>query len=131
MCFELLELIFVRPSELLAEQSAEARFRVLDDRLTPFTKQIPIPKLGRHETFVQLTIELLLQAVWIGAVQILSAVFPGTSRSAATILIALALGLSRPAATEFSFLVGVPTLLAAGAYETFHALRHPGPGATD
>jgi undecaprenyl-diphosphatase len=72
-----------------------------------------------------------LMAVVVGLAQLLAAVFPGTSRSAATILIALALGLSRPAATEFSFLVGVPTLLAAGLYETQHALRHPGPVATD
>jgi undecaprenyl-diphosphatase len=70
-------------------------------------------------------------AVVVGLAQLLAAVFPGTSRSAATILIVLALGLSRPAATEFSFLVGVPTLLAAGLYETQHALRHPGPVATD
>lgn len=72
-----------------------------------------------------------MMAVVVGLAQLLAAVFPGTSRSAATILIALAMGLSRPAATEFSFLVGVPTLLAAGAYETQHALRHPGPVATD
>jgi undecaprenyl-diphosphatase len=72
-----------------------------------------------------------LTAVAVGLAQLLAAVFPGTSRSAATILIALALGLSRPAATEFSFLVGVPTLLAAGAYETQHAIRHPGAIPTD
>jgi undecaprenyl-diphosphatase len=72
-----------------------------------------------------------LTAVVVGFAQLLAAVFPGTSRSAATILIALALGVNRPAATEFSFLVGVPTLLAAGAYETLHALRHPGPVPTD
>ena len=72
-----------------------------------------------------------LMAVTVGLAQLLAAVFPGTSRSAATILIALALGLSRPSATEFSFLVGVPTLLAAGGLETYQALRHPGPAATD
>lgn len=72
-----------------------------------------------------------LMAVAVGLAQLLAAVFPGTSRAAATILIALALGLSRPAATEFSFLVGVPTLLAAGGLETYQALRHPGPMATD
>jgi len=72
-----------------------------------------------------------LMAVAVGLAQLLAAVFPGTSRSAATILIALALGLSRPAATEFSFLVGVPTLLAAGGLETYQALRHPGAAATD
>jgi undecaprenyl-diphosphatase len=72
-----------------------------------------------------------LTAVVVGLAQILAAVFPGTSRSAATILIALAIGVARPAATEFSFLVGVPTLLAAGLYETQHALRHPGSVATD
>jgi undecaprenyl-diphosphatase len=64
-------------------------------------------------------------AVAVGLGQLLAAVFPGTSRSAATILIIMLLGLSRPVATEFSFLVGVPTLLAAGGLETLHALRHP------
>jgi undecaprenyl-diphosphatase len=64
-------------------------------------------------------------ATAVGLAQLLAAVFPGTSRSAATILIAMLLGLSRPAATEFSFLVGVPTLLAAGGLETVQTLRHP------
>ena len=64
-------------------------------------------------------------AVAVGLAQLLAAVFPGTSRAAATIMIAMLLGLARPAATEFSFLVGVPTLLAAGALETYQALRHP------
>jgi undecaprenyl-diphosphatase len=69
-------------------------------------------------------------AVAVGLAQIVAAVFPGTSRSGATILIALALGLARPAATEFSFLLGVPTLLAAGGYEALQAMRHPDPVAT-
>jgi len=64
-------------------------------------------------------------ALILGAAQVLAAVFPGTSRSGATILIALSLGLARPAATEFSFLLGVPTMMAAGSLEIFHALRHP------
>jgi undecaprenyl-diphosphatase len=64
-------------------------------------------------------------AVAVGLAQLLAAVFPGTSRAAATIMIAMLLGLARPAATEFSFLVGVPTLIAAGGFETLHALRHP------
>jgi undecaprenyl-diphosphatase len=70
-------------------------------------------------------------AAAVGLAQVLAAVFPGTSRSAATILIVMLLGLSRPAATEFSFLVGVPTLLAAGGLETVQALRHPGGVATE
>src|SRR4051812_1941494 len=45
----------------------------------------------------------LPQAIWIGAVQILSAVFPGTSRSMATIAAGQTAGLSRPASLEFSF----------------------------
>jgi undecaprenyl-diphosphatase len=64
-------------------------------------------------------------AVTIGAAQLLAAVFPGTSRSGATILLALVMGLGRPVATEFSFLLGVPTLLAAGGLKVVEALRHP------
>src|SRR5215471_15907274 len=62
--------------------------------------------------------------VAVGIGQLIAAVFPGTSRSGATILLALILGLNRLAATEFAFLVGIPTMLAAGALKIFKALRH-------
>jgi undecaprenyl-diphosphatase len=64
-------------------------------------------------------------AVAVGVGQLLAAVFPGTSRSGSTILLCLLLGLSRPAATEFSFLVGIPTMLAAGGLKMFMGLRRP------
>ncbi len=64
----------------------------------------------------------IVLAVAIG--QLVAGVFPGTSRSGATILLALMLGLARPAATEFSFLVGIPTMLAAGGWKIFKALHH-------
>jgi undecaprenyl-diphosphatase len=66
-------------------------------------------------------------AVAIG--QLIAAVFPGSSRSGSTIMLCLLLGLSRPAATEFSFLVGIPTMLAAGGLKIFKALHHPVAGA--
>ena len=57
-------------------------------------------------------------AIWVGLAQVLAAVFPGTSRSAATIFAAMLAGCtSRPAATEFAFLVGIPTMFAASVYE--------------
>jgi len=63
-------------------------------------------------------------AFWVGACQILAAVFPGTSRSAATIFAAMLVGLTyRPAATEFAFLVGIPTMFAATGYELLK-VRH-------
>jgi len=64
----------------------------------------------------------IVLAVAVG--QLIAGVFPGTSRSGATILLALMLGLARPAATEFSFLVGIPTMLAAGGLKIFKALHH-------
>src|SRR5262245_38946351 len=65
----------------------------------------------------------------VGLGQLIAAVFPGTSRSGATILLALLLGLNRVAATEFSFLVGIPTMLAAGGSKIFKALYHHGAGS--
>lgn len=64
-------------------------------------------------------------AVAVGLGQLLAAIFPGTSRSGATIILALCLGLSRPAATEFSFLVGIPTMLAAGSLKLFQGFARP------
>lgn len=66
-------------------------------------------------------------AIGVGLGQLLAICFPGTSRSGASIMIALACGVARPAATEFSFLLGVPTLLAASGYEILSAFHHPDP----
>lgn len=62
-------------------------------------------------------------AIAIGLAQLIAIAFPGASRSGSTILIALVLGLGRPAATEFSFLLGVPTLCAAGAKTLYDAWK--------
>lgn len=60
----------------------------------------------------------------VAIAQLVAAAFPGTSRSGATIIFAMALGVGRVAATEFSFLVGIPTMLVAGAYEIYDGLKH-------
>jgi undecaprenyl-diphosphatase len=63
-------------------------------------------------------------AVAVGLAQIVAGIFPGTSRSAATIFAAMLMGTSnRAAATEFAFLVGIPTMYAASAYELLGALK--------
>jgi undecaprenyl-diphosphatase len=66
------------------------------------------------------------QAAWIGACQLLSAVFPGTSRSMATITAGQLAGMSRPAALEFSFFVSMPTMAAAVVYDLWKSLRPHG-----
>src|SRR3954447_18681307 len=69
------------------------------------------------------------QAVWIGACQILSAVFPGTSRSMSTIAAGQIVGMSREAALEFSFFLSMPTMAAATIYDLLKFLRHGGMAA--
>ena len=64
----------------------------------------------------------LLQAIWIGACQIVSAVFPGTSRSMSTITAGQLAGMSRAAALEFSFFVSIPTMAAATLYDLLKSL---------
>ena len=65
-------------------------------------------------------------AVLVGLAQVVAGIFPGTSRSAAAIFIAMLAGLTRrTAAAEFVFLVGIPTMFAASAY-TFLELAMDG-----
>ena len=59
-----------------------------------------------------------VDALKVGLVQCL-AMIPGTSRSGATIIGGMVLGLSRKAATEFSFYLAIPTLIGAGAYSLY------------
>ena len=63
------------------------------------------------------------QAIWIGLCQVTSAVIPGTSRSMSTIASGQMVGMSRPAALEFSFVLSIPTMLAATGYSLVKALR--------
>lgn len=69
------------------------------------------------------------QAVWIGAAQILSAVFPGTSRSMSTIAAGQVAGMSRASALEFSFFLSMPTMLVATGYDLLKTVlpHHQGP----
>ena len=58
------------------------------------------------------------QAFWVGVSQVLS-LLPGVSRAGATIIGAMLMGLSRQAATEFSFYLAMPTLIGAGVYSLY------------
>lgn len=69
------------------------------------------------------------QSVWIGCCQVASAVFPGTSRSMSTIAAGQIAGMSRPAALEFSFLLSIPTMVAATGYDLFKSMRHAHSGS--
>ncbi len=63
------------------------------------------------------------QAVWIGLCQVLAAVFPGVSRSMATIAAGQTAGMTREAALEFSFFLSIPTMAAATAYDFLKAMK--------
>jgi undecaprenyl-diphosphatase len=59
----------------------------------------------------------LAQAIWIGLCQTLSAIFPGTSRSMSTIAAGQLVGMDRPTALEFSFLLSIPTMISATGWD--------------
>lgn len=68
-----------------------------------------------------------MTAIRIGCFQCLAILFPGLSRSAATIIGGMSLKLSRSAAAEFSFFLAVPTMLAATTYKLYeHITKHGG-----
>lgn len=69
-----------------------------------------------------------LDALFIGIMQVI-AVFPGASRSGTTIAGGMFRGLDRPAAARFAFLMSVPVMLAAGAYEMLDVIQMPNLGA--
>jgi undecaprenyl-diphosphatase len=78
----------------------------------------------REETTENVEQMSLGQSIWIGFCQIFSAVFPGTSRSMSTIAAGQVVSMTRTAALEFSFLVSIPTMIAATCYEGFRTI-HP------
>jgi undecaprenyl-diphosphatase len=69
------------------------------------------------------------QAIWIGACQIMSALFPGTSRSMSTIAAGQLAGMSRASALEFSFFLSIPTMVVATCYDLLKSLRGKGENA--
>lgn len=71
----------------------------------------------------------LFQSIWIGSIQTLAALFPGTSRSMATIAAGQTAGLSRATALEFSFFLSIPTMFVACGYDLLKAMK-PGADAT-
>lgn len=73
----------------------------------------------------------VLQAVWTGLAQVVSAVLPGTSRSMATIAAGQLCGMSRTAALEFSFFLSIPTMFAATGYKLWKGLTNASAIAAD
>ena len=90
-----------------------------------------VDAMFRRPRFERLEDMNLPQAIWIGAVQILSAVFPGTSRSMSTIAAGQVAGLSRSAALEFSFFLSMPTMVVATGFDLLKAIRPGSPDAGD
>jgi undecaprenyl-diphosphatase len=83
---------------------------VRSDRYEPTTTHVEEMSLGH--------------SIWIGLCQSLSAIFPGTSRSMSTIAAGQLVGLDRSSALEFSFLLSIPTMLAATTYDLLKEI-HP------
>ncbi len=104
-CHEMVEEIMMRDSVVAASLIAGGIIMVALERMN-------LKK--RYGTAELLPLKI---ALFIGLFQCLAILFPGTSRSGATILGALALGVTRTASAEFSFFLALPTLFAATSYK--------------
>lgn len=82
-----------------------------------------IDRLFNRPTVTQMEKMSVVDAIWIGAAQILAAVFPGTSRSMATIAAGQMAGMSREAALEFSFFLSIPTMFVATGWSLLKVVR--------
>ena len=82
-----------------------------------------VDAMCRRPSIDRLELMNLPRAIWIGAVQILSAVFPGTSRSMCTIAAGQVAGMTRSAALEFSFFLSMPTMVVATGYDLLKTIR--------
>jgi undecaprenyl-diphosphatase len=98
---------------------------IVDAVNAPAEKAGPGAPTGRIHTW-RMEDMSLLQAIWIGACQILSAVFPGTSRSMSTIAAGQVAGMSRASALEFSFFLSFPTMLVATCYTLLKSVMGKG-----
>ena len=88
--------------------------------------------MGRDPQAAAATAITWLVAILVGIAQIVAGVFPGTSRSGATIFVAMLAGTgNRAAATEFAFLVGIPTMYAASAFELLKTFKDGGAAGED
>lgn len=115
---ENLESLYIMGSALLA---GGVVMWIVDAWKSAWEKQGPDAAGTTIQTWSMETMTLR-QAVWIGAFQVLAAVFPGTSRSMATIAGGQIAGLSRAAALEFSFFLSIPTMFAATGYDLLKSL---------
>ena len=112
-----------------APSAAASSARATSDRATATPSDAAIVNYQPHDptdaTPTTPSIEQMRpwQAAWIGAVQILSAVFPGTSRSMSTIAAGQTAGLTRSAALEFSFFLSIPIMFAACGYDLLKTVR--------
>ncbi len=84
---------------------------------------------ARKPPYTQIT---WMVAILVGIAQVVAGIFPGTSRSGATIFVAMLAGTAnRAAATEFAFLVGIPTMYAASAYQLLKTWKDGGAANED
>jgi undecaprenyl-diphosphatase len=98
---------------------------IVDARNAPSEAAGPNAPQSRIHTW-KMEAMSLGQAVWIGACQILSGVFPGVSRSMSTIAAGQLAGMSRASALEFSFFVSIPVMIASTGYGLLKSLAGKG-----